>query len=55
VKSKEIRFNERQLPVEESESSSDRSPAELQDASSDDSISELANEWWTYHIHSPHY
>jgi len=36
--------NDRQLPVDESESSSDWLPAELQDASSEDSIIELANE-----------
>jgi len=37
------------LPAEESESASDCSPAELQEASSEDSINELANEWWTCH------
>lgn len=47
--------NDWQLPADESESSSDWLPAELQDASSEDSINELANEWCTYHVYQSRY
>jgi len=47
LKNKLLTDKNSHLPAEESESSSDWLLAELPDASSEDSIIELANEWWT--------